>query len=65
MMPSAYLARGVDVDLSDDMTVGEGAIVSEGALPLPHDHHAASVRRLVFSPLVIETGTFVGARYRS
>ena len=59
---SAFIARYVDVDVADDVTIGERAGGSEGALLLTHDHIRDGKRGLVFSPLVIEADAFVGAR---
>ena len=58
----AVIARAVEIDISDDVTVGARAIVSEGAMLFTHDHFEQGERRLVFSPLVIGDRAFIGAR---
>jgi hypothetical protein len=62
MASTAFVARGVDIDVSDDVTIGENAIVSDGAMLLTHDHFTSGKRRMVFSSLTIEAGAFIGAR---
>lgn len=56
------IGRGVSIDISADVSIADGAIVSEQALLLTHDHVPGDMTSVVASPLRIEAGAWVGAR---
>jgi hypothetical protein len=58
----AFISRNVDIDITCDVTIGEHAIVSDGALLLTHDHFLNGQPCMVFSSLVIGARAFIGAR---
>lgn len=60
--PSAWVSPSADIDISCDVTIEADAIVSDEVLILTHDHIHEGKRVMVFSPLVIGRGVFIGAR---
>jgi len=60
--PSVIFAARVDIDISDDVTIGAGVIISEDVRILTHDHFEAGERKMVYSPLVIGRDAFIGTR---
>jgi hypothetical protein len=59
---SAAIAAYVEIDISDNVTIGERVVLSEAVMLLTHDHISHGERRMVFSPLTIERDAFIGAR---
>ncbi len=52
---------GVDIDISADVTIGEGAVISEYVTIYTHDHDPRDLTRTHATPLVIGAGAWVGA----
>jgi maltose O-acetyltransferase len=59
------IARGVSIDISADVIIGNGCMISEGVIILTHDHSAMDVFNkdlITVSALEIEDNVFIGLR---
>lgn len=60
--PTAVIGRRCSIDVSADVKVGPGAVLSEDVLVLTHNHVRKNIRKKTFSPLTIGANVFIGAR---
>lgn len=56
------ISRRVSVDISGDVTIGGGTIVSEDVVIYTHGHTPGDMRHVRTSPLTIGSGVWIGAR---
>jgi acetyltransferase-like isoleucine patch superfamily enzyme len=56
------IGRRASLDTSADITLRDGAVISEDVLVLTHDHDPQDISSTLFSPLVVGKGAWVGAR---
>lgn len=56
------IASTADIDISADVTLGRGVVISEDVLILTHDHDPADITRKHASALTIGDGAWIGAR---
>lgn len=60
--PSVAYGRGVDIDITSDVTIQADAVISEDVLILTHDHDPNDITCKHCSPLTIGAGAWIGAR---
>ncbi len=56
------ISRRVSIDISGDVTIGAGTVVSEDAVIYTHGHEPGDLSRKWVSPLVIGPNVWIGAR---
>ena len=59
---TAAISRGVSIDTSADVTIGDGVVISDDVLILTHDHVPENISMKYASSLTIGDGAWIGAR---